>query len=255
MKTLYFISGLPRSGSGLISSLLQQNPNIHSETHSDLAGIFRETNLIWNQYFPEQFPKLSNKTGALLGLLQGYYQHLDQSTVLDNNLQWIPLISTVEAVLQQKIKIVVCVRNPAEILTSFERYRKENPLISLGVDQVLKHNTSVAARAYYYAGPDGVLGMAHRNIKDAIVMGYLDRMLFVDYNRFCNSPRSQTQRIYEFLNLPEYQHDFQNIAQYDSSTRQIQNKSIHKVTVNCVEYLGLELYEQYNREIFWNAWV
>ena len=31
--------------------------------------------------------------------------------------------------------------------------------------------------------------------------------------------------------------------------------SLQKTTINCVEYLGLDLYEQYNREIFWNTFI
>ena len=94
-------------------------------------------------------------------------------------------------------------------------------------------------------------------------MGYLDRFLFVDYNRYCNSPKSQTKRIYDFLELEPFEHDFENINQtenYNDLVVGLPNlhkikPSIDKTTTNCVEYLGLELYEQYNREIFWNAWI
>jgi hypothetical protein len=30
---------------------------------------------------------------------------------------------------------------------------------------------------------------------------------------------------------------------------------LEKTTVNCVDYLGLDLYEQYNSQIFWDAWI
>jgi membrane-anchored protein YejM (alkaline phosphatase superfamily) len=92
-------------------------------------------------------------------------------------------------------------------------------------------------------------------------MGYLDRFLFVDYNRFCNTPKSQTKRIYDFLELPSFEHDYNNIVQEGSSilnglpSAYKVRKELDKTTVNCVEYLGLDLYEQYNREIFWNAWI
>jgi hypothetical protein len=95
------------------------------------------------------------------------------------------------------------------------------------------------------------MGTSHRNIQDAITMGYLDRMLFIDYGRFCGSPKSQTKRMYEFFELPEFTHDYQNIVGENMGDR----TTLVKNTVNCVEYLGLNLYEQYNREIFWNAWV
>jgi sulfotransferase len=169
----------------------------------------------------------------------------------------------VEAILDRKVKIVVCVRNPAEILTSFERLRKDNPLFFTKADSSLREGSNIASRAYYYAGPEGPMGLSHRNIKDAITMGYLDRFLFIDYNRFCNSPKSQTKRIYEFLELPKFEHDFEKIVQtevYNDLAIGLPNlhkvkPSLDRTTVNCVEYLGLDIYEQYNREIFWNAWI
>ena len=82
-------------------------------------------------------------------------------------------------------------------------------------------------------------------------MGYLDRMLFVDYGLYCGSPRSQTQRIYDFFELDDFEHDFNNIPQLVPGVK----SRIDKVSVNCVQYLGLNLFEQYNSEIFWNAWI
>ncbi len=263
-KTLHFIAGLPRSGSTLITSLLNQNSNIHGESVSSLASLVGTVNANWMSF--EQNQEYNNpeaKKGVLTGILEGYYNHIDKPIIIDKDRGWIPLISQVEAVLDKQIKIVVCVRNPAEILTSFERLRKQNPLFFTRVDTALKEGSSIASRAFYYAGPDGPLGMAHRNLKDAITMGYLDRLLFVDYNRYCNSPKSQTKRIYEFLELPNFDHDFENIKQQTAyNDLAVGLPDLHKVkssvdrtTINCVEYLGLELYEQYNREIFWNAWI
>jgi len=264
MKTLHFISGLPRSGSTLIANILKQNPNIHGEAVTSLASIFGTVNANWNSIESNQeYPNFKAKHGVLSGILQGYYSHIDKSIVFDKDRGWVSLIGAVEEILQRQIKMIICVRNPAEILSSFERLRKENPLFFTRADLSLREGSSIASRAYYYAGPDGALGLAHRHIKDAIIMGYLDRFLFVDYNRYCSSPKSQTKRIYDFFEIPNFNHDFQKIQQeeiYNDQAVGLPNlhkikTEIDKTTVNCVEYLGLELYEQYNREIFWNAWI
>jgi sulfotransferase len=263
-KTIHFISGLPRAGSTLITNILKQNPEIHGESVSSLSSIFGSINASWSSIEANQeYNNIEAKSGVLKSVLQGYYSHIDKPFIIDKDRGWIPLIAQVEAVLQRKVKIIVCVRNPAEILTSFERLRKENPLFFTGVDSRLREGSNIASRAYYYAGPEGVMGLSHRNIKDAITMGYLDRFLFIDYNRFCNSPKSQTKRIYDFLELPAFEHDFEQIIQsevYNDLAIGLPNlhkikPSVDRTTVNCVEYLGLELYEQYNNEIFWNPWI
>jgi len=261
---LYFISGLPRSGSTLITNILKQNPEIHGESVSSLASIFGSINASWSSIESnKEYPNPQAKFGVLNGVLEGYYSHNDKPIVFDKDRGWVPLIGQLEAVLQKQVKMVICVRNPAEILTSFERMRKDNPLFFANVDAQLREGSNIASRAYYYAGPEGAMGLSHRNLKDAITMGYLDRFLFVDYNRFCNSPKSQTKRIYDFFELPEFKHDFTKIEQeekYNDLAIGLPNlhtikPSLEKTTVNCVEYLGLDIYEQYNREIFWNAWI
>jgi sulfotransferase len=264
MKTLHFISGLPRSGSTLITNILKQNPNIHGEAVSSLASIYGTVNANWGSIESNQeYPNYDAKRGVLTGILQGYYSHINKPIIFDKDRGWIPILAAVEEVMQCQVKIIVCVRNPAEILASFERLRKENPLFFTRADLSLREGSSIAGRAYYYAGPDGAMGIAHRHIKDAIIMGYLDRFLFVDYNRYCSSPKAQTRRIYDFFEIPHFDHDFQNIKQdemYNDHAVGLPNlhrikPEINKTTVNCVEYLGLDLYEQYNREIFWNAWI
>jgi sulfotransferase len=263
-KTIHFIAGLPRSGSTLLTNILKQNPEVHGESVSSLSSIFGSINGSWSNIESNQeYNNPEAKVGVLKSVLQGYYSHIDKPFVIDKDRGWIPLLPQVEAVLDRKVKIVVCVRNPAEILTSFEKLRKENPLFFTKTDSHLREGSNIASRAYFYAGPEGAMGLSHRNIKDAITMGYLDRFLFIDYNRFCNSPKSQTKRIYEFLELPKHEHDFEKIVQtevYNDWAHGLPNlhkikPSLDRTTVNCVEYLGLDIYEQYNREIFWNAWI
>jgi len=264
MKEIYFIAGLPRSGSSLISNILKQNPKFHSETISSLSSILNAVNVNWMNFEQSQInPNFQSKFGVLKSILNGYYEHVDKPIIFDRDLNWIPQIGLIEEIFQKPVKILVCVRNPAEILTSFEKLRKESPLILSKVDSVLKESSSVASRAYYYAGPDGILGTTHRNLKDAVSTGYLDRFLFVEYNKFCNMPKKQTNRIYDFFNLEYFEHDFQKIVQndvYNETAFDLPNQhklksEVSKTTVNCVQYLGLDLYEQYNREIFWNAWI
>lgn len=264
MKTINFITGLPRSGSTLITNILKQNPEIHGETVSSLASLIHNVNSNWSGIQENQeYPNYEAKAGVLGSMIQGYYNHIDKPIIFDKNAGWIPLIGVLENVLQKEVKMVVCVRNPAQILASFEKMRKENPLFSTRVDGQLGETSSIATRAFYYAGPNGELGLTHRNLKDALTMGYLDRLLFVDYERYCNTPKAQTKRIYDFFGIKPYEHDFNNIIQtetYNDIATGLPNShkikpELNKTTVNCVEYLGLDLYEQYNREIFWNAWI
>ena len=264
MKTMHFIAGLPRSGSTLVTNILRQNPKIHGQSVSSLATILGSCHHSWQTIEQNQeYPNEAARRGVLRGVLQGYYEHIDKPIIIDKDRGWVFLIPLLESLFESKVKIVTMVRNPAEILTSFERLRRENPLFSTRADQALAASSTIASRAFYFSGPDGPLGIAHRQLQDAVTMGYLDRMLFVDYNRYCSNPKSQTKRIYDFLDLPAFDHDYENIQQdetYNDMAVGLPNlhrikPSLKKTTVNPVEYLGLDLFEQYNSQTFWNAWI
>jgi hypothetical protein len=236
----------------VISSVLAQNPKLHSNTNSVLAQVLGQLNLKWPSNPDLSDDKvLQQKRDTLRGTIMGYYASTSSDIILDRNLGWVPLIALMEDLLQTEIKILVCVRNPAEILSSYERTRIANPAVDTAPGMSKKDRSSIASRAFYYSGPDGQLGKIHRNIQDAVIMGYLDRMLFVDYGMYCSNPRSQTRRIYDFFGMEEFSHDFQNIAPGNPGVR----PQLEKITVNCVQYLGLDLFDQYNSQIFWNAWV
>lgn len=264
MKTLHFITGLPRSGSTMIANILKQNPTVHGEAVSSLSGLFGTMHNNWLNFTENlEYPNLDIKKNVLHSLLEGYYKHIDKSIIFDRSLQWVSFIPLLETVLERKVKLLVTVRNPAEILASFEKLRRSNPLFTTKVDMTLGKSSSIESRSIYYSGPDGELGLSHRLLKNAISMNYLDRMLFVDYGRFCNTPKAQTKRIYEFFEMPEFEHNFNSIEQtevYNDYVAGLPNlhkikPSLQKTTINCIEFLGIDLYDQYNREVFWNALV
>jgi len=263
-KTLNFIAGLPRSGSNLITAILNQNPEIHGQSISSLHTVLNHTLSSWDAIEQNQVYNNSDaKLGVMKGIVEGYYNHIDRPVIFDRDFGWVSHIGLIESILQQPIKMLICVRNPAEIITSYERMRNRNPLFYSRVDHTLKGGSSIASRAYHVAGPEGILGICHRNIKDAVTMGFLDRMLFIDYNRYCSNPKSQTKRIYEFFEMEQFTHNFEQIEQHEKYNDQIAGydnalklkPSLEKTTVNCVKYIGLDLFEQYNREIFWTPWI
>lgn len=259
-KTLYFIAGLPRSGSNLIAHILHQNTNFHIETASNLLPQLQNIHFHWND-IEHDTPnrKTLNKKRILRSFINEYYD-TDKQIIIDRNLSWISNIDFLENILDQKIKIIVCVRNPAEIIASFEKFRVKNPLITLPVDLDVPVGT-LQSRANYYSDSNGLLGYIHYTLTEKIDTGYLDRFLFVDYNRFTNNPVLHLEKIYNFLKLPFFDHDLetiQSITGHLNKDKQIfynVDKKLKRSYMNPVEYIGLDLYEKYNTGIFWNQWI
>ena len=263
-KTFYFVAGLPRSGSTLITTILNQNPEIHGESVSSLSNLVGTIHANWlNIEANLEHSNEQARIGVLRSMFDGYYGHVDRPIIIDKDRVWMSIIPLLEILLQAQVKIITCVRNPAEILASFEKLRRNNPMFVTRVDRDLQNTSSIESRAQWYASPSGPLGIAHSYVKDAVTQGYLDRLLFVDYNRFCNTPRGQMRRIYDFLELPHHEHDFENIKQIQQfndhavglPNLHVVKPNLDRTVVNCVEYLGFELYNTYNQEVFWTAWI
>lgn len=260
MKSLYLVAGLPRSGSTLLINVLKQNPHIYGSAVSSLCSVVNGIFTNWDRIEANQeFPNYEAKKRVIKSTLESYHD-TNKKIIFDKDRMWINKIALLEEVLQKEVKIICPVRNPAEILSSFEKMRRKHP------EKLITPETgasTIAARCLYYSGPEGILGLSHALHKDAITAGYLDRLLFVDYNKFCSTPKMQLKRIYEFFELPKFNHDFNNIEQSEQYNDTVTGHiDLHKIrpqlekqTVNCIEYLGLDLYEQYNREIFWDAWI
>ena len=83
-RRFYFISGLPRSGSTLLSAILQQNPRFHCGVTSPLAGLVIS---VLNQVSlgSEFGPQISTsrRRNLLRGLFASYYSDVEQEVVFD----------------------------------------------------------------------------------------------------------------------------------------------------------------------------
>ena len=264
--TLHFMAGLPRAGSTLLVSLLSQNPRIHGAPVSGLAGIFNGVFANWEKdSFHLEQPNLPAKHSVLKGILVSYFNDIQKPIVIDKNRQWASNVQLLEEVLGRKIKMIVPVRPLVDILASFESIRLDHPLELTGADAAIGlGGSTVLARADYFAAPNGVLGMAYNATKDAVVGGFLDRLLFVDYNKLMSDPKRELTRVYAFLEEEPFEHDLSHIVRPgESNWRAHQFPGLHdvrpafeKIERNSRKILGDEIYTKYYKaEEPWDAWT
>jgi sulfotransferase len=193
---LHFISGLPRSGSTLLTSILYQNPDIHTEGVSGLCD------LMWNvSQSVERTNKLSGNSRDVSELVKEipsiYYSDVERPVVIDKCRAWtLPLnIGLIKKYISEDPKIVCCTRKLEDIETSFVRLFADN-----GRDDFF---SSVFAEELQIAA----IGLNH-----AMLENDSDMFLFVDYDDLVSHPNQELTRIYEFLGLPFFEHDFDNVV-------------------------------------------
>jgi hypothetical protein len=75
MKEYFYISGLPRSGNTLLSTILNQNQNIHSTGHSFVPDLFFAIkNAEYNSDRFKSYPCHNNLKNVYKNIIPNYYK-------------------------------------------------------------------------------------------------------------------------------------------------------------------------------------
>lgn len=220
-KKIYFMAGLPRSGSTLLSSILCQNPDIYSGPSSPVFPLMHAMDAhIKMDPLYRAFPKPEQVAAIMKGVVSTFYSDHSCQHVIDKNRAWPGNVHMIERLITDRAKIICPVRDMAGILASFiamfhrNPYKEGNLRLNF-IDELLVKNDIALTddnRCDFIAGPNGGLGNAMQAMQDAVAKGWRDRLHFVDYDDLLKNPAQSLKQIYDFLELPGFEHDFQNIS-------------------------------------------
>lgn len=254
MEKIHFISGLPRSGSTLLSAILSQNSRIHAGMSSPVASLINGAleQMGAGSEFYAFFDENKRKT-ICRALISAYYEDHDKEIILDTNRMWTARLHQLVE-LYEDFKVICLVRNPAWVMDSFEKIYRKNPFD-------YSRMFSAGNRATVYSRCEsllnGIVGAALTALKEAFYGEYSDRLLLVDYDLLTKFPHKSIKLVYEFLGLEHYPHDFENITySHDEFDNTLGIKGLHTVGKK-VEYkdrrsiLPPDLFEKYSEMAFW----
>lgn len=209
-KTYYFISGLPRSGSTLLSAILRQNPDFHADISSPLQPMLSST--ISHMSSSESSPNMPDqqREAILKGIVDGYYTQLTKNIVFDTNRGW-----TSETNLLKKMypytKIICCVRDIIWILDSFEKIANKNPYhLNKLIDEEASHCIHTRCEGLMDVKKGGTVIKPWYWLQEGLLANK-DMIMLVEYDQLAKQPEKTMKKLYEFINQPYYQHDFDNV--------------------------------------------
>ncbi len=208
-KTYHFITGLPRSGSTLLSVILKQNPRFHSSITDSLAtmvkGVVETSQDTPGMKFEVPVERRKN---IVKGLFNGFYEHIDKPVIFNTNRAWTLLTPQVKEMFPNS-KMIVCVRDINWILDSFETAHRRNPMSTNTVTGGL--SGTVYSRVEMLMDEKGVVGFPYIGIKQAITSNEKNMLMLIEYNQLCKTPEQIMKAIYSFIGEEYYQHDFNNV--------------------------------------------
>ena len=227
MKTYHFITGLPRSGSTLLTSILNQNPRFHSSITDPLATFIKGMldTLMSEPGMKSEFPE-ERRANAIRGMIDGSYSHIDKPVIFNTNRAWTYLTSQVKEIYP-KSKMIVCVRDVNWVLDSLEVVHRKHPLSPNTVTG--GPGKSVYQRCDSYMDEMGIVGFPYVGIKEAISGPDRNMLMLVEYNDLVKNPEKTMKAIYLFLDEEYFEHDFNNVeASWDEYDNEIGAK-FHRV--------------------------
>lgn len=253
----HFISGLPRSGSTLLAALLRQNPALHADISSPVAPLMETLWAAMGAGAEHNASMQDNDRQAVLrAIFDAYYRkRLPARTVFDTNRMWCARMDMLVEMFPAS-KVVCCVREVAWIFDSFERVTRANAF-TLSRMYSREQAGSVYGRVEALAGGGGVVGFALNALREAFYGPHASRLLLVDYEALAREPASTLAYIYDWLELPAFAHDFNDIS-YDADEfdRNLGVPGLHKVGrqvrfVPRPTLLPPELFARFEHDDFW----
>ena len=208
-KQYHFITGLPRSGSTLLSAILRQNPRFHSSITDPLATMVKGV-IETSQDGPgmkSEVP-IERRRNTVKGLFDGFYQHIDKPVIFNTNRAWTLLTPQIKD-LYPDSKMIVCVRDINWILDSFELAHRKNPMSTNTVTGGL--SGTVYSRVESLMEEKGIVGFPYVGLKQAITSSEKNMLMLVEYNQLCKTPEQMLKAIYSFIGEEYFQHDFDNV--------------------------------------------
>ena len=150
-KTYYFMAGLPRAGSTLLSTLLNQNPRFYSGPSSPVLGAMYAThdNFLGNELYTG-YPKPDQVNEIVGSVIRHWYSDVEQEVIFDKNRAWCARVPFIEGYVGEEAKVIVPVRRVDEILASIltmihrNTFVEGQPRINFVDEQLVKNNIPIS---------------------------------------------------------------------------------------------------------------
>jgi sulfotransferase len=236
-KPIVFVAGLPRSGSTLIMNLLGQNKDFYVTPTSGLVNMLVHVRNSWmhNVWFKsEGIKKVEPRIKTMLeGMIYGYHQEAfsQGKLVFDKNREWTAFIELLEEVLQQKIKIIIPVRDVRAIVASFEKIHRTSALTEhdkmQGDDYVMRQ--TIDGRARQLLAPGGVIGMPINRLRGVFERGLGDRLIIVPYRTLTKDPQGTMTILHQGLGVEPFAYDPDNVEQITHEDDTVHGMDLHKI--------------------------
>ncbi len=196
-KQYFFLNSLPRSGNTLLGSIINQNPDVNITAKTILVDVIYQLYLLKQNPIYLNFPDSKSIDNIINNTFKNYYQNWKAKFIIDRGCWGTPFNLNMLKSIIKKPKFIILYRPILECLASFIKIEKPKN-IELRCDQLMSE--------------DGILGKNLWSIKNTIENK--ENYIIINYSDLVKKPFDYVNKIYTFLNIEKYNHDFKNISQF-----------------------------------------
>ena len=215
---IFYQSSMPRSGSTLLQNILAQNPNFYVTPTSGLLELIFGARLIYtnNPEFKAQDEAAMRKAFLAFSRagMEAYFEALtDKLYVLDKSRGWGVHFDLLNMIFDEEPKIICMVRDLRQILASMEKKFRQNPDKYRPIENHnnLSGTTTLKRVGFHLQSPP--VGLALDRLAEIHQRGWNKKILFVRYEDLTAQPKQTLQKVYAYLGVSEFEHNFNKVAQ------------------------------------------
>jgi sulfotransferase len=209
---------MPRAGSTLLQNILAQNPSFYVTPTSGLLELVFGARLNYTNSPEFRAQDSASMKKAFLAFsragMEAYFKALsDKPYVLDKSRGWGVHFDLLSLIFEEEPKIICMVRDLRQILASMEKKFRQTPEKYRPIEN---HNnltgTTTLKRVVMHLQTPPV-GLALDRLAEIHQRGWNKNILFVRYEDLAAQPQQTIRKVYAYLGILEFQHNFNNVAQ------------------------------------------
>ena len=207
-KKLFFLVALPRSGNTLFASIINQNPNIVCTANSITLEIMKDLFLLKETDVFLNYPDHRSLDNVLDSVYDNYYKDWPQEYIIDRG----PVLAKgnfelIKKHFKRPFKCIVLLRDLMDVLASFMKWYTENPDAFPNRFNLKNDDEKLST----FMSKEGGIAKELEAIKNAY--NYPEICHFVKYDDLVAKPQEEIQKIYKFLEIPFFKHQFKDLKQ------------------------------------------
>ena len=207
-KKLFFLVALPRSGNTLFASIINQNPNIVCTANSITLEIMKDLFLLKETDVFLNYPDHRSLDNVLDSVYDNYYKDWPQEYIIDRG----PVLAKgnfelIKKHFKRPFKCIVLLRDLMDVLASFMKWYTENPDAFPNRFNLKNDDEKLST----FMSKEGGIAKELEAIKNAY--NYPEICHFVKYDDLVAKPQEEIQKIYKFLEIPFFEHQFKDLKQ------------------------------------------